>query len=312
MKLEFLTLASPTPAFFSQIAMFRRSLNALGGHYRRARVVAVMACRSQHEVPELWRRRMGEVEIAIPPAEELAMHPQGHAFHRFRLFSEDADVSFLCDADTIFLRRFEGLLWRMKMRPAIAGVMAHFHMPGRKKTTIVSDELAKEEWDEISSAVIGRTIPRPYLYTLHPQDAPAYAPFYPNFGLVAGTPRIFSKFLDYSDVGLKAYELVGSYFTGQVAFALICAKMGVRTRALPMRFNFPNDEVADTIYPKELKNIIMLHYLRKKLFDRQKIFCDPLEFERFMGMQLRGSNAIFQDRVRLLTGGRYPFSDAPD
>jgi hypothetical protein len=74
-----------------------------------------------------------------------------------------------------------------------------------------------------------------------------------------------------------------------------------------MSYNFPNDPVADKLYPQELNSISVLHYLRTDKFDRQKIFVSKKNFEKFLSLRLTGSNKIFQEFVKYLTGGKYPF-----
>ena len=80
-------------------------------------------------------------------------------------------------------------------------------------------------------------------------------------------------------------------------------------RTLPMRFNFPNDPRFDRRYPVELDNILLVHYLRTRLFDRHTLFTDEAQFARFMTAPLKGSNHAFRDAVRRLSGGRYPFRE---
>ena len=77
-----------------------------------------------------------------------------------------------------------------------------------------------------------------------------------------------------------------------------------------MRYNFPNDPIADGKYSSEIGQLCLIHYLRTELFDRHKIFASADAFEAFMGLQLGGSNRIFQDRVREITGGIYPFASS--
>ena len=77
-----------------------------------------------------------------------------------------------------------------------------------------------------------------------------------------------------------------------------------------MRYNFPNDELADTMYPGEMENIKFFHYLRTHEFDRHKIFSDEEYFDVFMNKGMKGSNEIFRRRVHELTQGRYPFGES--
>ena len=61
------------------------------------------------------------------------------------------------------------------------------------------------------------------------------------------------------------------------------------------------------MYPLELNEVIVMHYLRLSLFDRHKIFADKVHFDEFMILELAGSNLVFQNYIRKLTNGKYPF-----
>ena len=83
--------------------------------------------------------------------------------------------------------------------------------------------------------------------------------------------------------------------------------LGLPVRALPMRWNFPNDPIADRMYPQELEHVVFLHYLRGQAFRRDRVFADAQAFARFLDRPVEGSNAVFQRAVARITGGRYPF-----
>lgn len=310
MKLEFIIPASPNPAFFSQIAMFRRSLDSLGAPYSTARVVAVFACRSQDEIPVFWRRQLDRVEIELPPSAEFDANPMAHLDHCARVIGNDSDVSIHCNADTMFLSRFDSMLEDMRENPAVAGVMAHYHFPWqpRKGGPKVPAETIRRDWDEISNTILGTTLDKPYRYSMVPKEFPCAAPFYLNFGMIAVTPALFKSAISvFKKSRDKISSLVGNQFCHQIALTLACAEAGVSTRTLPMRFNFPNDRYADELYPSEMENIVMLHYLRRSQYDRHLIFAEEGEFQRFMDLKLEGSCAVFQNHIRKLTGGIYPF-----
>ena len=98
------------------------------------------------------------------------------------------------------------------------------------------------------------------------------------------------------------------YFSGQIALALAIAETGVRSCALPMRYNFANDERADARYPEELDTVCIFHYLRTDNFDRHKIFASPSAYHQFLELPLAGSNEVFQSYVSTLIGSEYPFA----
>ncbi len=74
-----------------------------------------------------------------------------------------------------------------------------------------------------------------------------------------------------------------------------------------MRYNFPNDPVADAMYPDELSSALVIHFLRTDRFDRHRIFASASAFRDFLDLPLGGSNRILQQRVAKITAGNYPF-----
>jgi hypothetical protein len=97
-------------------------------------------------------------------------------------------------------------------------------------------------------------------------------------------------------------------FSGQAALTLAIAAAGVPTWALPLRFNFPNDARAEQMYPEELADIAIYHYLRTSVFDRHVIFTNAERYAAFLGLPLTGVNGLFQDAVRRILGPDYPFA----
>jgi hypothetical protein len=149
-----------------------------------------------------------------------------------------------------------------------------------------------------------------YRYTLRREtDAPPEpCPFYINLGVVIATPAIFARFhAQHREVIPVVREVLENRFYEQISVPFAAARAGVPQRVLPMRFNFPNDPLAEATYPDEAAAIIQLHYMRTKEFHRHRIFADRTAFEAFMEMPLAGSNAVLQAKVRALTGGSYPF-----
>lgn len=311
MKLDFVIPGSATPAFFSQIAFFRLCLDALGGHYADARVAAVLGDHDSEDIPERWRRHLGNVDViwAHPPGANNPMH-QAQSDGCFQAVRPDADVAFLCDADVAPMRPFDDLLHRIVDQPALAGVIAHYHFAPKDGRPLPQNERTPEtDWPDLARAVIGKPLRLQHRYTLMEPESPQRAPFYINYAVLAGTPQLLKRLQSRDkQIRPKVLDLCGAFWAYQISLALTVVDLDLPTVSLPMRYNFPNDPIADRLYPQDLNDIAFLHYLRPKQFDRQKIFADPHEFERFLDLPLRGSNAIFQEFVRLRTNGKYPFA----
>ena len=248
MKLDFLLPASPTPGFFSQIAFFRICLNALGGVYRDARVVAVFGDHETEDLPGAWRNYFDDIDIEwAHPVGAVNVDHQAQHDRRFEIIRKEADLAILCDADIAMLRPFDGLAGRIVDEACLAGVIAHLHFPwaGRSRDPDV-------DWPELADAILGRPIARPNRYTLMPLDTPPAAPFYINYGVFAGPPALMAEFHKRDLViRQKVADVLGHWWAPQVSVSLTCEDLKIPTLALPMRYNYPNDPIADTLYPEE-------------------------------------------------------------
>jgi len=306
-KLEFLICGSPNDAFWSQLAMFRLSLNSLGSDFRSARLVLVVADLERVPLPDRWRPFFTDIEVRWAPVESYLDYGDGEG-HLFTLIDPTADITFLCDADTLLINELPtDFLENIIRDPAICGVIAHIAPPKVDKFGHDYKNLANDEfWHQLSQHVLGREIVLPYQYTLRPQLG--HCPFYINYGFVVGTPDLLMELhRNLSIVQPAIRKWLDNDFYGQLGIALGVESGNLPTRALPMRYNFPNDVRAEERYPEELTNVLVIHYLRRQIFDRQQIFSNEANFDAFMSIELAGSNAVFQRRVRDLTNAIYPF-----
>jgi hypothetical protein len=305
MKLDFLIPGSPNDGFLSQIALFRLALDALGGAYREARLVAVFGAETRAPLPAAWKKYYDRIDVEWAAPADFTHHgftAQGDT--RFDLFRADADLVVFCDADTIILQSFMGAASDIVRNPTLAGVTANYHFPWSNST---GD--ARKDWDIVAKAVLGRHIALDYQYTLQDPASTDRCPFYVNYGFFAGPPRLVSRFrAAYREIRPKVDGILNNYFGGQVALALTVAALELPAMALPIRFNFPNDPRADALYSHELESIVILHYMVTHRFDRQVIFTADLPFRTFLELDLNGSNRVLQTFVSRLTGGRYPFT----
>ena len=97
-------------------------------------------------------------------------------------------------------------------------------------------------------------------------------------------------------------------FSGQAALTLAIAGTGASTRALPLRYNFPNDPAAVRLHTGELEQVVVHHYLRTWAYDRHRIFRSAADYHAFLAQPLEGVDQRFQADVRRTVGERYPFA----
>jgi len=154
-----------------------------------------------------------------------------------------------------------------------------------------------------------------FSHTLMPPEAPAelrLTPFYVNGGVVFFSRKAFAGVAaEYLPIRPRLMSrMADGDFAGQAAVTLAIAASGARTAPLPMRYNFPNDPIAEQLYPAELASALIFHYLRTDAFDRQQIFASPEGYAKFLSLPLSGSNRVFQQHVRRVIGAAYPFPRA--
>ncbi len=315
-KIEFLICGSPNDAFYSQAAIFRYFLDSFGGIYRAARLVLCLDSNERDPLPKRWRPYFKKIEIHTAKPENPIFHHSGRSIDfdgrvlSYSLINSDADLSIICDADTLLVRPFpETLLDDLIHNPAIGAVIAHYppgiHLTDERGKNY--SHLSNEQfWEALSASVIGRPVTCENTYTL--ESISIRCPFYINNGFIAGKPYLMKRLYDeLFIVQPKVREFFENWFYGQIAVAMAVESAGLPTRVLPMRYNFPNDPIADAKYPGELDNVIVIHYLRTNHFDRHQIFASADNFYKFLSLDLTGSNLIFQNYVNSVTNGVYPF-----
>ncbi len=148
-----------------------------------------------------------------------------------------------------------------------------------------------------------------HVYTLLKGTARAgeTCPFYVNHGFIAGPPGSIAALGDHIEQILPQVRgILDNDFCYQLAIPYALERAGIDHQLLPMRFNYPLDPVCDALYPREVCDIRLAHYLRTDLFDRHRIFAEAEAFHHFDD-SASGSNEVFRAAVRRLTGGRFPF-----
>jgi len=307
-KIEFLLCGSPNDAFYSQTAMFRIALDSLGGIYRQARLALCIGDETFRAVPARWREPLRNVDVLWAPRAMFQDIGNGGDF-RYEVLDAGCDLSLLCDADTLLLAPIESeVLRQMIEQPAIRGVIAHLPPPFTDAAGRDLRNLGPEQfWRVLADQVLGgKSLVLDQLHTLSAHAIPC--PFYINYGVVIGSFELLRTLYEQLRiVQPKIRQILDNRFFAQLGLTLGCQAAGLVTQVLPMRYNFPNDSVADEMHSGELEQLKFIHYLRTKVFDRHRIFTSATEFDSFMRLELTGSNLVFRERVRQITGGLYPF-----
>jgi hypothetical protein len=307
-KACFLIAANLDAGFLSQVAVISRALRAAPRTRWETRILLCAGGDADPALIERWRPHLPDVDLVLVSPERFAQEGMwAQSDDVFRLAPRDADVLVALDADTLPVAGLEPLLDEVLATGEVAGVIAHFQVPGAR------DAPNREAWRRLADGLVDAPLEFGHACTLMDESAPLEArelPFYLNFGVVLFPRAAFDAWVP-AYLALRRQLMARMShpdYSGQVALTLALARTGARTRALPMRYNFPNDPRAERLYPDELANVVVFHYLRTGRFDRQRIFTDEHPYRDFLALELTGSDLAFQQAVRRLLGEAYPFA----
>jgi hypothetical protein len=294
---------SPTRAFYSQVAAVRLALRKLTWTRWRPTVHLFLGGPPDIDAFAEWRPRLRDVDI-VWSSDTRWQHEGDWAQcdETMRLAPRDADVILMLDADVLPVASLEDLLDSVVENDCVAGVMAHYPFPGGA---------SREGWEQVAAGLIDTPLDFRFEYSLmsRSEPQPTATPFYVNFGVVAFSRSAYDRIvLPYLALRPEVeHRLENPFFSAQVALTLSTTATGVRTWALPMRYNFPNDSRAEEFYPRELEQVVAFHYLRTDQFDRSTIFTTAEKYSKFLSLPLCGVNEAFRSAVLTIFGMRYPF-----
>jgi hypothetical protein len=324
-RVAILIAASPTRAFYSQVAALTRSVQSLEWSRWQPSMHLYVGGEQDADAYAQWLPHLRDVDISHVSEARFARDGDwAQSDDAFRFAPRDADVLVAMDADTFAVADLEGLLDRVLETDSIAGVIAHyptllsFDFDAQTSSLSVKadprfpETSVRRAWTRIAEDFLDVPLEFAFSHTLMDSDSPPdqrLTPFYLNFGVVF-FPR--STFDDvsrrYLEVRPKLMErLALPDFSGQVALTLAITAAGARTLALPMRFNFPNDPVAAALHPEELAQVAVFHYLRTANYERHQIFASAGHYADFLALPLTGVDQAFQQSVRRILGADYPF-----
>lgn len=288
---------SPTPDFFRRIHFMAASLRRLSASI--GEFLLVVCVGGDNEPFDLnaalpWA---GHYPIVWHWADRVRFQRDSFWETSREIFRQpiQAPVVICADADVLFVDDFSELVRELESTPAVAGVIAHAP-PFR-------DERFAEIWNDLCA---GYEVPPPAFEYEHTgwgfmMNRPVlrYTPAYFNFGMVAAPAAlmgIISAEIEAADNYVNAS--LDTFFRFQIALTLTILKHNLPVRALPLRYNFPNDPAFDARYPEELENVRIIHYLRCETVHREKDFVTLENAQTLAGRtDLTGSNERFRASI---------------
>lgn len=303
--------ASPTTAFFSQIAALNLALERIQWKNWKPSLLVCFGGDADSALLTRWRPFLQDVTFVFAPPSQSTAIPCFYAQidGLLRWAPGDADLFVRMDADTLPVGSFEDVLDYVYRHALIAGVIAHFKFPTAPGRT------AAETWLDVAANLITAPLDFSYAYSLTNCDVvenDRICPFYVNDGAVFISSQIFKNFARlFLDLRPRLmHRLADPYYAGQIAVSLAVTELRARALALPMRYNFPNDDIAVKRFPEELEEVKIFHYLRTHAFNRGNIFASAADYAEFTSQPLEGVQEIFRRHVVRVFGESYPFAPA--
>jgi hypothetical protein len=173
-KAAILIAASPTRAFYSQIAALCLCLRRLQWSSWRFSVHVYLGGQQDRTAYAEWLPHLEDVKFVWASHDEFARHGDwAQSDDVFRHAPRDVDLLLTMDADTLPVRGFESLLDDIHDSGAIGGVVAHYPFPS---TTCVRDA-----WERVSHGLVDAPLTFDHAHTLMPAEVPdalRRTPFY--------------------------------------------------------------------------------------------------------------------------------------
>lgn len=306
-RVAILIAASPTPAFFSQLAVFSIAIRKIAWARWQPSLHVYLGGDQDLDAYATWLPHLRDFEMSwVSPTRFAREGDWAQSDDVFRFAPRDVDVLLAMDADTLPVASLESTLDQVLETGSIAGVIAHY------PTMRFPDTSVRESWSRIAQGLIDVPLEFCFRHTLLEPDTRnelSLAPFYLNFGVVffpsASFAEVAHRYLTIRPTLMN--RMPHPDFSGQAALTLAIAASGSRTLALPMRYNFPNDPIAEEMYPEELRRVVVFHYLRTDSIDRHQVFTNPEQYAQFIARPLTGVNLLFRESVRYIVGEDYPF-----
>jgi len=131
-----------------------------------------------------------------------------------------------------------------------------------------------------------------------------YCPPYFNLGVLLASREALRALAQTIYAEMETVQRVhDTPFRCQIALTLAIVRAGVQWRALPMRFNLPNDAQFLPRYAAELADARIIHYLRDGELDRAKDLASVEGVEALLSRaDLNPLNARLQDALKEVHG----------
>lgn len=224
----------------------------------------------------------------------------GHLDAAFFDIAAEADVIAFSRSQGFFTSAPDAVAEEVLAKNGIAGVVAFAPFPSKFANP-------QKAWDKIFEAL---SIDKPaydYNYTHRPK---VKIPYYLNMGLVWASASMLremsTKYQSYTDA-VKPL-LLDPFYSYQVGLSTLIAHHGIAHLALPLQFNYPNDDIPLATRDFDQRKLSFCHYFRDKAYNNESLLLNQETFYDFIYKAgLYRSDKVIQDAMKAVSEGIYPF-----
>ncbi len=258
---------SPTPSFTTKIRYLASSVRRNGGLLADSPIIVTVGADEPFDLERAhpWSRELGVQWRWLDAAQWRRYGYFATALQRF-CYPVQTPLVLLLDADTLLAAPIDDLLREAQDDRSIAGLLAHI-------SPFTHCHEGQQLWQRIFTAAQLGPVPLDCEHSgwqaIEFDPARRHCPPYFNLGFLLASRDVLHVLGGTIYQEMQTVESVHETpFRCQIALTLAILRTGVAWRALPLRFNFPNDIHFLPRHAPELDDVRVIHYLRDEQVDR--------------------------------------------
>ena len=293
---------SPTPTFFNMVQCLTLSLRQFGGICRDAPVILTVG--DSVNDPTIsdrypWLGPLG-VELRWVSESDFRSYSYYATGTKRLLHDFRSDLVLLLDADILIARPFDELLDRTQREQHVAGMIA----PASPLQFFKEPTTWQQLYDHCGiQQAVDLTYDHPgWPYYCSPELIYRKSPIYFNYGVICAPADAIKKIGEsYFKHLLRLRELTTSDLIAQIALTMAILEQNLPTRALPVRYNFPNHPMMEALHGNEIQLARFLHLKEQHQFDKFNLFTDLAHVRATIKREdLRGINEVARQVLKAI------------
>ncbi|MGB1197738.1 MAG: hypothetical protein ACPG46_01745 [Thalassotalea sp.] len=250
-----------------------------------------------------WAKNQKHIRLLKVPEDFIKTQyptPFAHCNFRFHIpLSNTCKAVILCDADTVFLKKFNPVnLIAEHDGPAVAGHMVHYPPPYTQDgiVTKVTEQLWADIFDQLKLPISAIKHNCSIGGREHGLQPPNF-----NFGFVVVNPKMYYLLsMNFNRYRKTITETLKTPMSGQISVMAIGLENQAQFTLLPASYNAANDSLHWEKNNLNEESIFVLHYLREHEFLREE-FLNDQHLEGFLaGESMVKGTQLLRNRVKVV------------